>query len=58
MLLGALTKKAALQEEAESIITLLERTIRLNMAEDNEQEQLEAWERYSVELSRVDTSNP
>ncbi|MDS1619848.1 tail fiber assembly protein [Escherichia coli] len=51
-------KKAALQEEAESTITLLERTVRLNMAEGNEQEQLEAWERYSVTLSRVDTSNP
>ena len=51
-------KKAALQEEAESIIALLERTIRLNMTAGNEREQLEAWERYSVMLSRVDTANP
>ncbi|MXF04483.1 tail fiber assembly protein [Escherichia coli] len=51
-------KKAALQEEAESVITLLGRTIRLNMTAGNEREQLEAWERYSVMLSRVDTTNP
>ncbi|EKD9930510.1 tail fiber assembly protein [Escherichia coli] len=51
-------KKAALQEEAESVITLLGRTIRLNMTAGNEREQLEAWERYSVMLSRVDTANP
>lgn len=49
-------KKTALLAEAESVIALLERTIRLNMAEGNESERLAAWERYSVMLSRVDTA--
>lgn len=51
-------KKMALLAEAESVIALLERTIRLNMAEGNESERLAAWERYSVMLSRLDTAAP
>ncbi|EHC4904226.1 tail fiber assembly protein, partial [Escherichia coli] len=42
----------------ESVIQPLERAVRLNMATDEERTRLEAWERYSVLVSRVDTANP
>ncbi|BEU83808.1 TPA: tail fiber assembly protein [Escherichia coli] len=51
-------QKAALLSEAESVIQQLERAVRLNMATDEERTRLEAWERYSVLVSRVDTANP
>ena len=51
-------QKAALLSEAESVIQPLERAVRLNMATDEERTRLEAWERYSVLASRVDTANP
>lgn len=51
-------QKAALLSEAESVIQPLERAVRLNMATDEERSRLEAWERYSVMVSRVDTANP
>ncbi|EEY8841942.1 tail fiber assembly protein [Escherichia coli] len=51
-------QKAALLSEAESVIQQLERTVRLNMATDEERTRLEAWERYSVLVSRVDTAKP
>ncbi|EHA5593235.1 tail fiber assembly protein [Escherichia coli] len=51
-------QKAALLSEAESVIQQLERAVRLNMATDEERSRLEAWERYSVLVSRVDTANP
>ncbi|NDO81512.1 hypothetical protein CJP72_12270 [Citrobacter sp. NCU1] len=51
-------KKSERLAEAESIISPLERTVRLNIATDEEVKQLEAWERYSVMVNRVDTSNP
>ena len=51
-------QKAALLSEAESVIQQLERAVRLNMATDEERTRLEAWERYSVLLSRVDTAKP
>ncbi|EHX29044.1 caudovirales tail fiber assembly protein [Escherichia coli DEC12B] len=52
------SQKAVLLSEAESVIQPLERAVRLNMATDEERTRLEAWERYSVLVSRVDTANP
>ena len=52
------SQKAALLSEAESVIQPLERTVRLNMATDEERARLESWERYSVLVSRVDTAKP
>ncbi|WP_404410120.1 tail fiber assembly protein (plasmid) [Escherichia marmotae] len=51
-------QKSRLLAEAESVIFPLERAVRLNMATDEERSRLEAWERYSVLVSRVDTANP
>lgn len=53
--LNGTTLKSQRQREAESAIRLLERAVKYNMATDEEKAQLEAWERYSVLLSRVDT---
>ncbi|MBN4752256.1 tail fiber assembly protein, partial [Escherichia coli] len=52
------SQKAALLSEAESVIQPLERAVRLKMATDEERTRLEAWERYSVLVRRVDTANP
>ncbi|EMM6241053.1 tail fiber assembly protein, partial [Escherichia coli] len=52
------SQKATLLSEAESVIRPLERAVRLSMATDEERIRLEAWERYSVLVSRVDTANP
>ncbi|HBQ4482680.1 TPA: phage tail protein I [Escherichia coli] len=52
------SQKATLLSEAESVILLLERAVRLNMATEEERSRLEAWERYSVLVSRVDPANP
>lgn len=38
--------------------TPLERAVRLGMATDKEIALLTEWERYSVLISRIDTSNP
>ena len=51
-------QKATLLSEAESVILPLERAVRLNMATDEEHSRLEAWERYSALVSRVDTAKP
>ncbi|EIT7712936.1 TPA: tail fiber assembly protein [Escherichia coli] len=51
-------RKATLLSEADTIIRLLERSVRLNMATEEERTRLSAWERYSVLLSRVDSANP
>ena len=51
-------QKSELLTEAESVILPLERAVRLNMATNEERSRLEAWERYSVLVSRVDTANP
>ena len=51
-------RKARLLADAESVILPLERAVRLNMATDEERTRLEAWERYSVLVNRVDTANP
>ncbi|MFU1842084.1 tail fiber assembly protein [Enterococcus faecium] len=52
------SQKATLLSEAESVILPLERAVRLNMATDEERAKLEAWERYSVLVYRVDTAKP
>ncbi|MGP3594202.1 tail fiber assembly protein [Vagococcus sp. WN89Y] len=51
-------QRAKLLTEAESVIFPLERAVRLNMATDEERTRLTAWERYSVLVSRVDTTKP
>jgi len=50
------SKKAALMTEADDAIKPLERAVKLGMASDEEKALLEEWQRYSVLLSRVDTS--
>lgn len=52
---AAAEKLKQLQDEADEVIERLERAIKYDMATDEEKAQLEAWERYSVLLSRVDT---
>lgn len=51
-------KKARLLAEAESVISPLARAVKLNMATDDELKRLEAWEYYSIQVSRVDPSLP
>ena len=51
-------RKSTLLAEAEALIQPLERAVRLNMATDEERSRLEAWDRYSVLVSRVDPANP
>ncbi|EAX7739300.1 tail fiber assembly protein, partial [Salmonella enterica] len=51
-------RKAELLAEAESVIAPLARAVKLNIATDEEIKRLEAWELYSVMVSRVDTSKP
>lgn len=50
--------KAHLLEEAESAIAPLTRAVKYDIATDAEKSALEAWERYTVLLSRVDVDNP
>ncbi|CAI1511469.1 Caudovirales tail fibre assembly protein [Serratia quinivorans] len=52
---AAAEKLKQLQDEADEVIERLERAIKYDMATDEEKAQLEAWELYSVLLSRVDT---
>jgi|SRR5471030_360067 len=49
-------QRGNLSSEAESRIKLLERAARLGIATDAEKSSLDAWELYSIALSRVDTS--
>ena len=51
-------RKARLLTDAEYVILPLERAVRLNIATEEERTRLEAWERYSVLVSRVDPANP
>ncbi|EAA9934128.1 tail fiber assembly protein [Salmonella enterica subsp. salamae] len=51
-------KKQKLLEEAEAVIKLLSRAVKLGIATDEERQRLEVWEQYSVLVSRVDTLNP
>ncbi|ALL37867.1 tail fiber assembly protein [Serratia marcescens] len=46
-------KKRSLMVEAEGVLAPLERAVKLGMATDEEKARLEAWERYSVLMSRV-----
>jgi len=55
---GWVTNKARLLDEAEATIRILERAVKLNIATDEEKARLEAWECYSVLLSRVDVESP
>lgn len=49
-------KKSYLIDEAEKMISLFERKVRLEMATDEDKSRLHEWEVYSVKLSEVDTS--
>ena len=51
-------KKAELLAMADAAIAPLSRAVRLKMATDEEAGKLEEWERYSVMVNRVDTSEP
>lgn len=55
-ILIATMKKQQLIDDAEGAITPLARAVKLGMATQEEEAKLEAWERYSVMLSRVDVS--
>ena len=50
---AVLPRQARQLDEAEAVIRVLERAVKLGMATDEEKAQLEAWERYSVLLSRI-----
>ncbi|HGY1192226.1 TPA: tail fiber assembly protein [Citrobacter braakii] len=50
-------KKKTLLAEADATIAPLERAVRLGMATEDEIRRLEAWERYSVLVSRVKQSD-
>lgn len=51
-------KKKALNDDAEAAISPLLRAVKLGMATDNETLLLTEWEKYSVLLSRINTSKP
>lgn len=53
----ATARKVRLQDEAEAAIRRLERAVRLDMATNAEETSLEAWERYSVLLSRINSED-
>ena len=50
--------KAELMSNAEAVIAPLSRAVKYDIATDAEKAALEAWERYTVLLSRVDVDNP
>ncbi len=50
-------KKARLLEDASSTIAILERAVKYEIATEDEKAALEEWGRYSVLVSRVDTTN-
>ncbi|ELF3789161.1 tail fiber assembly protein [Salmonella enterica] len=51
-------KKLKLLDEAETVITPLARAVKRDIATEEEQQRLAAWELYSVLVNRVDTSKP
>lgn len=55
---AAQVKLEALNQEADEIIEQLNRAVKYDMATDEEKASLEAWEKYSVLLSRVNPENP
>jgi hypothetical protein len=50
--------KTALMSNAEAVIAPLARAVKYDIATDAEKAALEAWERYTVLLRRVDVDNP
>ena len=50
------SQKQSLLAEAEQVIAMLERKVRLGMATDEDKAKLNEWEIYSVKMSDVDTS--
>ncbi|WP_337039904.1 tail fiber assembly protein [Serratia marcescens] len=50
-------KLKQLQDEANEVIEQLGRAVKYDMATDEEKAQLEAWERYSVLLSRINSED-
>ncbi|WP_308569508.1 tail fiber assembly protein [uncultured Providencia sp.] len=52
----AVVKKQLLADEAEKIITILERKVRLGIATDDEKDLLTEWEIYSIKVADIDTS--
>ncbi|ELK1250684.1 tail fiber assembly protein [Citrobacter freundii] len=54
----AKSKKSRLLDEANAAIAPLERAVKLGIATGDEITALEAWERYSVMVNRIDTSKP
>lgn len=52
------SRKKMLLADAETAIAPLSRAVKLGMATDKETSMLTEWEKYSVLLSRVDTSKP
>ena len=55
---SAMATKAELMSNAEAVIAPLSRAVKYDIATDAEKAALEAWERYTVLLSRVDVDNP
>lgn len=55
---AAEAKLKQLQDEANELIEQLGRAVKYDMATTEEKAKLEAWERYSVLLSRVDAGKP
>ncbi|WP_162286995.1 tail fiber assembly protein [Pantoea stewartii] len=53
----ATSVKERLLQEAEAIINLLERSVKLGISTDEEKALLTSWEKYSVILNRIDTSS-
>ncbi len=51
-------QKHTLLADAENVITPLTRAVKYGIATDEEKARLEAWEKYSVLLSRTDAENP
>ncbi|PCQ36990.1 tail fiber assembly protein [Providencia rettgeri] len=49
-------QKQSCADDAEKNITILERKVRLNMATDDDKNNLTAWEIYSIKVSDIDTS--
>ncbi|TCT36948.1 virus tail fiber assembly protein lambda gpK [Providencia alcalifaciens] len=49
-------QKQLCAEDAEKNITILERKVRLNMATDDDKNNLTAWEIYSINVADIDTS--
>ncbi|VVA46982.1 Caudovirales tail fiber assembly protein [Serratia ficaria] len=48
-------KKNALRAEADSVISVLSSAVKYGVATEQEKTKLEAWERYNIELMRIDT---